>query len=374
MKKNSYKIKTACFVICSVYTSAMYSAVSSNVTVSQPGFNRMGAANGTVNGPSPAFMNDYSNTGGGSRNGAAFIIAYGNYRGSECYDAPSELTQTSSDGVATGIRIAPDIIVGLTGTASGDLTPARDANYTVITRTGTWGSTGVFDSSAADTAPNYTWCGGYAGGNTQLYFKKGHQYSSKFTGNWFVYIGPNAKAGVYPLKALLLGRGQHYPGAATTLINAGNITYRPPRVCTVKTDNTITFPAVDITDAVNAKALANKAGNFAITCDDTTNAPVTVEMQGLKGRYTDTMALTMTDGTNAPAEIRGFIGSDIPLGGECNGRLNGYTGIVYFIPNAGLEKMPFKPGSYKYNWVLCSTGAYKTGKATGSAKMVVSWD
>lgn len=374
MKKNSYKIKTACFVICSVYTSAMYSAVSSDVTVSQRGFNLMGAANGTVNGPKPTSVDDYSNTGGSSRNGAAFIIAYGSYTNSECYSPPSELTQTSSDGVATGIRIAPDIIVGLTGTASGDLTPTRNSNYTIITRTGTWGSSGVFDSSAADTAPNYTWCGGYAGGNSQLYFKKGHQYSSKFTGSWFVYIGPNAKAGVYPLKAILLGRGQYYPGAATTLINAGNITYQPPRECTVKTDNTITFPAADVTDAVNAKALANKTGDFTITCDDATNAPVTVEIQGPKGRYTNTMALTMTDGTNAPAEVVGYIGSDIPLGGECNGATNGYSGIVFFVPNAGKEKISLKPGSYKYNWVLCSTGEYKTGKATGSAKMVVNWD
>ena len=160
----------------------------------------------------------------------------------------------------------------------------------------------------------------------------------------------------------------------TLLMSTSVIEIMPPRSCTVSTDNTITFPPVDVSDAKNNQALANKTGNLTVNCDDTSNTPVTVEIQGTKGRYTDTMALTMKDGSDAPAEVRGFIGKDIPLTCQCNGRLDGYSGIVYFIPNAGLEKMTLTPGTSKYNWVLCSKGQNKTGQATGSAKLILNWN
>lgn len=274
----------------------------------------------------------------------------------------------SSDNSVRGLVIAPDILLTFSGEAKSSVTtPSYQSSWTAT------------DGNVRFNRGNYP-SGGYmsngvAGGTLSCIGTLGYWQATNstagFNGKITIYVGPAAKLGTYQLPKLYWNV---ITATKQTIFSGGTLIVNNPRVCTVSTDNTITFPAVDITDAVNAKALANKTGNFTVTCDDTTNAPVTVEMQGLKGRYTDTMALTMTDGTNAPAEIRGFIGSDIPLGGECNGRLNGYTGIVYFIPNAGLEKMPFKPGSYKYNWVLCSTGAYKTGKATGSAKMVVSWD
>lgn len=273
-----------------------------------------------------------------------------------------------SDNSVRGLVIAPDILLTFSGDAKSSVaTPSFQASWTAT------------DGNVRFNRENYP-SGQYITGivtegslsciGTLGYWVATNSTAS-FNGKITIYVGPTAKLGTYQLPKLYWNV---IAATKQTIFSGGTLIVNNPRVCTVSTDNTITFPAADITDAVNAKALANKTGNFTVTCDDTTNAPVTVEMQGLKGRYTDTMALTMTDGTNAPAEVRGFIGPDIPLGGECNGRLNGYTGIVYFVPNAGLEKMPFKPGSYKYNWVLCSTGAYKTGKATGSAKMVVNWD
>ncbi|HAE77677.1 hypothetical protein JC794_07340 [Morganella morganii] len=286
----------------------------------------------------------------------------------------------SSDSVATGWKSTQsnDVLLVFRGGQVDGQNLNSSCSPTQIPPA-TWNSSGQYSVSPKMSEWGDQWKGGVtvkSGDHYLRWQKAGVTITSRVNTDIYIYIGPNAVLGnSYNIPEVRLAMQEHGTNSTSSNISgAMDITVRAPRICTVKTDNTITFPAVDITDAVNAKALANKAGNFAITCDDTTNAPVTVEMQGLKGRYTDTMALTMTDGTNAPAEIRGFIGSDIPLGGECNGSLNGYTGIVYFIPNAGLEKMPFKPGSYKYNWVLCSTGAYKTGKATGSAKMVVSWD
>lgn len=274
----------------------------------------------------------------------------------------------SSDNKIYGLVLADDVILGFSGTGYNSPYTYRGNGNTIYGEWAVNASTGKTTYGGAAKACSLNSWGGYEVGQLNV----DGTGTARVSGNLIAYAGPKAQPGSYPV-SLILVTGD-FQNKNTQVFNNTILVEKPLRKCTVSTDNTITFPAVDITDAVNAKALANKAGNFTITCDDTTNAPVTVEMQGLKGRYTDTMALTMTDGTNAPAEVRGFIGSDIPLGGECNGRLNGYTGIVYFIPNAGLEKMPFKPGSYKYNWVLCSTGAYKTGKATGSAKMVVSWD
>lgn len=372
MKNSIHKFKTTCLFISFFYTSNLYSAVSSTVTINKTGFNRMGSINAVDSfGPHPT--NSYSNTAGRYASALAFSISYNNYNTSSCDLTPANLTQTSSDGIATGIRIAPDIIVGLTGTATGEYTTERNS-YTMKTATGIWESNGVFDKSAADTAPNYTWCGGYSNGNSQIYYKANVKYNTKFTGSWFIYVGPNAKPGTYNLDKILLTRGTFNLVSPVVLINAGNITYKNPRSCTVSTDNTITFPPVDVSDAQNNQALANKTGNFSVQCDDDSNAPVTVEIQGPKGRYSDTMALTMKDGSDAPAEIRGFIGKDIPLTGQCNGRLDGHPGVVYFIPNTGLEKMKLTTGANKYNWVLCSTGKNKTGQATGSAKLVLNWD
>ncbi|GAA0338198.1 hypothetical protein GCM10009131_16870 [Morganella psychrotolerans] len=194
------------------------------------------------------------------------------------------------------------------------------------------------------------------------------------SGTLRLYIGPNATSGKKIISAVYAQVAPQTGAYNIKISDQMEINVIRPRNCTVSTDNTITFPPVDVSNAKNNQVLANKTGNLTVNCDDATNAPVTVEIQGPKGRYTDAMALTMKDGSDAPAEVRGFIGKDIPLTGQCNGRLDGYPGIVYFIPNAGLEKMKLTPGANKYNWVLCSKGQNKTGQATGSAKLILNWD
>lgn len=275
----------------------------------------------------------------------------------------------SSDNAVRGLVVAPDILLTFSGNSQNSVTtPSYNSSWTatdgkVKVNRGNYPSAfGTLNTSVtADTLSCVSTLGYWKATNS----------TASFNGKITIYVGPAAKLGTYQLPALYWNV---ISASKQKIFTGGTLTVGIPRACTVSTDNTITFLPVDITDAVNGKALANKTGNFTVTCDDTTNAPVTVEIQGSKGRYTDAMKLTMTDGTNAPAEVRGFLGSDIPLGGECNGRLNGHNGVVYFVPNAGLEKISLKPGSYKYNWVLCSTGEYKTGKATGSAKMIVNWD
>ncbi|EMD0829982.1 hypothetical protein VP018_001799 [Morganella morganii] len=270
----------------------------------------------------------------------------------------------STDKKVYGFILAKDVILGFTGNVTNS--PLTSDNTTI---TGEWFTDAFTGKTTYSGAASECWShklGGYTSSRVMI------KDSGNITinGNFIIYAGPKAKFGSYYPRIRAVGSLNVSELIFNDVINIDD-TFRD---CTVSTDNTITFPPADITSATNGQVLANKTGSIAINCNDDSDDFVSVEIQGPKGRYSDTMALTMTDGTNAPAEIRGFIGSDIPLNGQCNGRLDGYNGIVYFIPNAGLEKISLKPGTHKYNWVLCSTGAYKTGKATGSAKMVVNWD
>lgn len=286
----------------------------------------------------------------------------------------------SSDGIATGWK-SPEGDVLLV--FRGGQVDGQNLNSSCIPTaipSATWNSAGQY--SVSPKMPEWVnqWKGGITADDNSFYLrwqKSGATLTTRVNTDIYIYVGPNAVTGKqYHIPAVKLYMEEHGTSSSSTDISGTmNITVKAaPRVCTVSTDTFIAFPPADVTDAVSAKPLANKTGNFTITCDDTSNNPVTVEIRGTKGRYTDTLALQMSDGSNAPAEVRGFIGSDIPLGGECNGRLNGYNGVVYFVSNAGLEKISLEPGSHKYNWVLCSTGEYKTGKAIGSATMVVNWD
>ncbi|HHR6036840.1 TPA: hypothetical protein ACS70C_001201 [Providencia alcalifaciens] len=388
MKNKLYNLEIVCAFISFVYSTVTYSAVSSTVTVDKIGFNRMGTVTGTVFGPAPAFENTYSNTGGGIAAGAAFLISNDTYNPSTCDRNPSQLTQKSSDGVATGILIAPDIIVGLTGTASGDYTPIRDTNYTIVTATGIWESDGTFDSSAAKTASGYTWCGGANTSNpTQLYWKKGHQYSSKFTGSWFVYIGPNAKKGTYPLKTIILGRGQYNNGVATTLIDAGNITYIPPIQCTINTPPKIDFGKVNIwewegntsgTPGGNRKdILGSVDGNFTINCtgDSNANAPAKLTLKGTIQGYSNDLKMTMdATGEVAPATVRASIKSIIA---PCSsgGTSFGTGGNTPPSNEVNLGELTVGQHLIPYRFSLCALGeGFKSGAASASATITIDWE
>ncbi len=277
-----------------------------------------------------------------------------------------------------GYRIANGVILVITGSISGTQ-KAYASEYNMSTKP--FNITLNWLSDSSNYSDSYNW--NTSGGVCAFYLPQGTTTERAFISNsvysdvnvtYYVYASSSATPGTYTIPTLRWGK--HADGQTSRLfITTGKtVNIIRPRSCTVSTDNTITFPAVDITDAANGKALANKTGNFTITCDDTTNAPVNVEIQGTKGTDADAMALMMTGGGTAPAEVRGFIGPTISLSRICTARKSGSQGVVSFVPNAGLEKMPLKPGTHKYNWVLCSTGVYKTGKATGSAKMVVSWD
>lgn len=284
----------------------------------------------------------------------------------------------SSDNKIFGFKFGEDIILGVQGNSSTDKIILSDNSQKYSYGPGGWASTFSSDKltytgkmvTSGNTRP---FCGALNTGGRPLLYMDEIRGAAQ-SGTLRLYIGPKATAGKKNISGIYAQVAPQTGEYNVEIMGAMEINVIVPRTCTVSTDNTITFPPVDITDAVNGKALTNKTGDFTITCDDASNAPVTVEIQGPKGRYSDAMALTMTDGSDAPAEVRGFIGSDIPLNGQCNGRLDGYKGVVYFIPNANMEKIPLKPGTNKYNWVLCSKGEYKTGKATASAKMVVSWD
>ncbi|OBU05178.1 hypothetical protein AYY18_08860 [Morganella psychrotolerans] len=274
----------------------------------------------------------------------------------------------SSDNKIYGLVLADDVILGFTGTGYNSPYAYYGNGSTIY---GSWSvnaSTGKTTYSDAAKACNQNGWGGYAVGTMNI----DGSGTARVNGNLIAYAGPKAGPGSYPV-SLILVTGD-FQNKNTQVFNNTIIVDKPLRNCTVSTDNTITFQPVDVSDAQNSQALANKTGNLTVNCDDTSNTPVTVEIQGPKGRYSDAMALTMKDGSDAPAEVRGFIGTDIPLTGQCNGRLDGYPGIVYFIPNAGMEKMQLTPGVNKYNWVLCSKGQNKTGQATGSAKLILNWD
>ncbi|WP_025155094.1 spore coat protein U domain-containing protein [Morganella morganii] len=269
----------------------------------------------------------------------------------------------SSDHKVFGLKYDNDIIISFDGSIGGV------AGNDVLTYSGSWIMTPYSDQI---NQQNYSKsCSTYKlGGFMNIYQPTNKAFVTKqINGSVILYVGPQAIINSDTnINAYIT-----YPGIVVPIFSSV-VRVTSPRECTVSTDNTITFPQVDVTNEINSHPMTNKSGNLTITCNDTSNAPVNIEIQGKKGRYSDTMALTMSDGDNAPAEVRGFIGTDIPLNGQCNGRNDGYKGVVHFVPNGGLEKLSLKPGTNKYNWVLCSTGEYKTGKATGSAKMIISWD
>lgn len=308
--------------------------------------------------------------------GSAIAIMNQSFMPTNC-DNSAYLGTVVVDG-RRGYRIADGIILVIEGTITG----TQKANASANDR-----STKAFSiqlnwlSNSSNYTAAYDWSGW--GGVCAFYLPQGTTTVRAFISNsvysdiaakYYIYASASAVPGTYQIPGLFWGKHADGQQTARFTTSGQTINVIRPRTCTVSTDNTITFPPVDVSDAKNNQVLANKTGNLTINCNDATNAPVTVEMQGTKGRYTDAMALTMKDGSDAPAEVRGFIGKDIPLTGQCNGRLDGYPGIVYFIPNGGLEKMKLTPGANKYNWVLCSKGQNKTGQATGSAKLILNWD
>ncbi len=276
----------------------------------------------------------------------------------------------SSDRKVFGIKYSNDIIIGFEGSIGASFIPHNGTARV----TGSWissvSSNKVQQQSQSKSCPNYISGGFFDTSQGVLYPSYDtNAYISEINGEVILYAGPLAKTGTQTeVKAYI-----SYPNSHQEIF-LSQVKITTPRECTVSTDNTITFPPADVSDVKDGQVLTNKTGNLTVNCNDATNAPVTVEIQGPKGRYSDAMALTMQDGSDAPAEVRGFIGKDIPLTGQCNGRLDGYPGIVYFIPNAGMEKMTLTPGANKYNWVLCSKGQNKTGQATGSAKLILNWD
>lgn len=290
---------------------------------------------------------------------------------------------TSSDGVAYGFAssASKEIIVVFRG---GQVTGQNLDNNCNVTNLspGTWDDSGRYSVSPSMGEWNNAIFGGgivqtFGNYDYGRYMKDNAVTSGYLDTDIYIYVAPNAVVGqtylAQPIYYTMSPDNKHSQ-ATRQIIGKLNLKVVQARSCTVSTDNMITFPPVDITGIQNGYALANKTGNFSINCNDNSNTPVTVEFQGPKGRYTDTLALTMTDGSNAPAEIRGFVGPNIPLSKQCNGRLDGYPGVVYFVPNAGLEKQKIAPGNYNYNWVLCSNGGDKAGRASGSAKLILSWE
>lgn len=280
----------------------------------------------------------------------------------------------SSDHKYWGLKVAEDVIVSFNGETWGGTESTRNGRR--------YSSSGGFTANPGTEGVTFTqhvvkssnpriYCA-YLENIEGINWKGGHYSILHPSGGGLnIYAGPKAVAQTIPVN-IYYGVSVAPSGLLKTLWS-GTITVRA-RECTISTDNLITFPPVDVSSGVNGRALANKSGNISIRCDDATNAPVSIEMQGDQGRFSDTLALKMSDGGTAPAEVRGFIGSNIPLGGECNGRLDRLKGVVYFTANAGMEKISLTPGTYQYNWVLCSTGGLKTGKATGVVRMVANWD
>lgn len=287
---------------------------------------------------------------------------------SNCYD-PNNLKQGwSSDKKVFGYILGKDVILGFTGSGTNNTAIQYQTNNKL---TGGW-STNAFMKettySGGATSCNKNSLGGFFSGqsNSLIIINPGDVL---INGSLVAYAGPKAKDGDYYATVYVMGALEQKK-IMNDIIHVGS----PPRECTVNTKNVITFPPIDITNPTDGKSLSNESGSFSIKCDDASNAPVTIQIQGNQGRSTDTLALTMNDGSKAPAEVRGFIGSNIPLNGECNSRLSGANGVVHFTPNAGAERIQLAPGDYQYNWVLCSTGHFKTGHASATAKITLNWD
>ncbi|WP_127959449.1 hypothetical protein [Serratia microhaemolytica] len=283
---------------------------------------------------------------------------------------------TSSDGMLTGLQLAPDVILGMTsGTMRGDYYE-RDVDGTELrlrTVSGSWLNNGQLSTTAVS---NGVWCIGTLDAPPGLFaFVRLSDNRGTMAGIIELYIGPNAPIGT--VNSPRIGLGAAYISTATgvrEVLTASQFTITPPTDCTIGVlDNNVAFGVVT-NPLADQQVLATYPSQLTIQCssinDNQTGsgqATLQLSFNGLLGRSADTLSLHNTS-QETLAEIRGIRASG---SGDCT---NTHPEQILFnnqpvsIANVGvgLTEIPL-------TWTLCSSASRKYGSGTAQAIVTISW-
>nr|WP_314266653.1 hypothetical protein [uncultured Moellerella sp.] len=273
-------------------------------------------------------------------------------------------TGLSSDGKVRGLVIDNDIILTFSGSTEATVgTPnyysswkAVDGN--VILDRGNYPANGTlgFGSAASSLV-----CIGTLG-----YWKATNSKSS-FNGKITIYVGPNAPSGKFKIPDLYYNL---IASSKQKIFTGGQLTVSS-MVCSVSTDNIITFPPVEGTKS-NGQLLETVVSKVDINCKDATSSDtksvdIKFTRQGT-GRYTNSANILRTTDSVPLAEIRGYLNES-----TTNSRCGAPPGINL----NGAQKQTVSLSSWNTSiplvWSLCSIGANALGVGSAAVNMEVTW-
>ncbi|WP_127959450.1 hypothetical protein [Serratia microhaemolytica] len=283
---------------------------------------------------------------------------------------------TSSDGVLTGLILAPDVILGITsGTMQSSYTLVKKSTNTKTTSTvkGSWSSDGRLVSTALSNGP---WC--ISSNNHAAGIYSGQRISNdqgSMSGTLSLYIGPQAPLGkvASPRLAHSGAYRNSIPGVREMLA-ASQFTIMAPTDCTVNfQDNNVAFGSVN-NSLTDKQVLATYPSRLTVQCNSVDDGgsgsgqtALQLAFNGNLGRSGDSLALN--DNTaQTLAEIRGIRATG---GGDCT---NTHSEQILFnnqpvtIANLGVGS-----SDLPLTWTLCSNGSRNYGYGTAQAIATLSW-
>lgn len=273
----------------------------------------------------------------------------------------SEYETTTTDGYV-GIAIAPDVVMGLDGSAQGGFLIGTGIEATAV---GTWGAKGHYSATSPSGYGSGSWCGAVIQNTEQIKWNAS-QYP-RFSGSYFIHAGPAAVPGVYSTPYITLSRAANMP-VYIDMVLPGTVTVLG-NDCTVSMQN----PVVDFGTVQQKSGIDALLGFFPsglnINCSgtNTNTAAMEVSFTGTQGRWTDTLAVQGTEGQGTLAEIRGVRATG---NGSCANEADRmqFQGQQYSIGNVGLGQT-----SIPLTWSLCSNGKGGLGAGTAQATVTLIW-
>jgi hypothetical protein len=295
-------------------------------------------------------------------------------------------TVTNIDGYS-GILITSGVLLVPTNMSfSSTMKNSSSKEKTGILTTDEFGNRSVSGGDSAMFSPN-RWCSTIFSNASKM---SSTIYSNTGSGSvdWAVYVSPTATAGTYTIPTVYWARAALYGNNGTSYssssVNSNSVKVVNPMKCSISQPSTIEFGEINLTGSVDEQVMAYSGKkNLVVNCTDGYSNPATISVTGEKGRYTDTLKMTMVDAPAepAPAEIRGFIGrgaANWPGSGICD-TSKSYDGYIVFDSSSnqqialdnnlltGVNKIP-------YSFTLCSTAGTNTGAATATATINLTWN
>lgn len=346
-----------------VTTSGVQAAVAPSGNLLPGSTLYLGTASGAVSG-----IENQLTTVWGPQSGSAFAVTETRASSTSGTCTTASNIVTTSDGY-TGLFVGNDIVLGITGTATGT---TAEATPTYVT--GTWTTTGGF--SVIGTSPG-VWCAPNPINVLNVYIS-GRAKSAAFNGTAFIHAGPLASPGTYTTRGIELriqnGNSQFstYSGPST-LVLPGRIYVGSSECTTSFADPMVNFGTVQ-QNSTDTQVLGYFQSALNINCSAVADsgtgsgtAAMTLSFSGTKGRYTDTVALQGTEGQGNLAEVRGVRATGT---GSCDNNPDRiqFQGQQYSVGNVGVGQT-----SVPLTWSLCSNGSGLKGVGTAQATATLTW-